>query len=28
VTGTELGFAGLLGLNAVAFVLGHSHNRP
>jgi hypothetical protein len=22
------GFAGLLGLNAVAFVVGHSHNSP
>jgi hypothetical protein len=32
VTGTvatnRLGFVGLLGLNAVAFVVGHAHNSP
>nr|WP_305882616.1 hypothetical protein [Haloplanus ruber] len=28
VTGNQLGFAGLLGLNTVAFVVGHSYNRP
>ncbi len=28
VAGNRLSFAGLLGLNAVAFVVGHSHNRP
>ncbi|MFB6103289.1 MAG: hypothetical protein ABEJ73_12100 [Haloplanus sp.] len=28
VTTHRLGFAGLVGLNAVAFVVGHSYNTP
>lgn len=28
VTGNHFDFAGLLALNAVAFVVGHSYNRP
>jgi hypothetical protein len=28
VTTSRLGFAGVVGLNVAAFVVGHSHNRP